>query len=172
MAPDQPTSRTLPLPVGPLRLVGPEGTTARTLLGGRVVAFFWSPTGAEIAVLRLELPDDIVTEANRRSGAVLAIANKAADEAAAGLPLHLAFVDVATGSIRSERVVRLSDLFVNQVLPYFDQYALSHRFWSPDGASLVLPVVSDADVTQLFAIPGDGSEAHVVATGEMGSWSP
>lgn len=172
VAADQPDGRTLPLPVGPLRLMDPGGAAVRTLVGGRVVTFFWSPTGKEIAVLRLERPGDTVTEADRGTNAVLARADTAADETAAGLALHLAFVDVSSGSIRFERVVRLSDLFVNQVLPYFDQYALSHRFWSPDGASLVLPVVGDGDVTRLFAIPADGSKAQVVTTGEMGSWSP
>ena len=45
--------------------------------------------------------------------------------------------------------IKLADLFVNQVLPYFDQYALSHRFWSPDSRSLVLPIVGDQDVTRI-----------------------
>ncbi|MDO8484064.1 MAG: hypothetical protein Q7S35_03885 [Candidatus Limnocylindrales bacterium] len=172
VAPDQPTSDALPLPAGPLRLIDPRTAAARTLLDGTVVAVFWSPSGKEIAVLRLGNSGDNVTEAKRGASAALARANIAAEEAAAGLPLRLAFVEVASGSVRSERVVRLSDLFVNQVLPFFDQYALSHRFWSPDGAAIVLPIVGEGDVTQLFVIPADGSDAHAVATGEMGFWSP
>jgi TolB protein len=142
------------------------------LLDGSVVAFFWSPTGKEIAVLRLENPDNPVTQAVQAGGATLVRANPSTQEAATGLGMRLAFVEVGTGSIRSERVVRVSDLFVNQVLPYFDQYALSHRIWSPDGAAIVLPVVSDGDVSQLSVIPADGSTARVVANGEMGFWSP
>jgi hypothetical protein len=86
--------------------------------------------------------------------------------------LRLSVVAASDGAIRSGRLVRVSDLFVNQVVPFFDQYALSHRFWSPDGASLVLPIVGAGDITQLHVIPADGSESRVVATAEMGFWSP
>jgi TolB protein len=173
VAPDQPTTDLL-FPVGPLRIIDPEATEARTLLGGIVVAFFWSPTGKEIAVLRLNDPVDPTPEivTSEGNGAALARANPAAQEAVAGVPLRLAFVDVATGSIHSERTIQLSDRFVNAVLPYYDQYAHSHRIWSPDGSAIVLPLVGDGDVTQLVVIPADGSAAQTVATGEMGSWSP
>ena len=53
VAPDRLTSSALPLPVGPLRLLDPGASEPRTLLAGSVVAFFWSPTGKVIAVLRL-----------------------------------------------------------------------------------------------------------------------
>ena len=100
------------------------------------------------------------------------VVREAVREAAAGIALHLSFVGVDDGSVTADRLVRVSDLFVNQVLPFFDQYALSHRFWAPDGSALVLPIVDDQDVTHLYAIPPDGSDARVVATAEMGSWSP
>jgi len=154
-------------------VLDPGAAEPRTLLGGRVVAFFWSPTGEEIAVLRLDNADDNVTEAGRDGGAREVLARDASvREAAVGLALRLSFVEVVDGTLRSERVVRVSDLFVNQVLPFFDQYALSHRFWSPDGAALALPIVGDGEVTQLVAIAADGTEARVLATAEMGFWSP
>jgi TolB protein len=174
VAPDRLTSNAPPLPVGPLRLLDPGASEPRTLVGGSVVGFFWSPTGREIAVLSLAPRDDDVTEAlgsggGGRGGVELA---RAVRETAAGLPLLLSFVAIADGAIRSERIVRLSDLFINQVLPFFDQYALSHRFWSPDGTSIVLPIVGAGDVTELVVIPASGSETRTVAVAEMGSWSP
>jgi TolB protein len=63
-------------------------------------------------------------------------------------------------------------VFVNQVLPFFDQYALSHRFWSPDGSSIVLPLDDNEGVSQLTLIPADGSDAHRLTAGVLGSWSP
>lgn len=168
LAPDQLTSRELPLPVGPLRLLDAGAAAPRTLLGGNVVAFFWSPTGEVIAAMQLGDADDTVTEAAAHPAA----SKPAARPAVAGLPLRLSVVAVADGSVRFERRVRVSDLFVNQVLPFFDQYARSHRFWSPDGSALLLPLVGEDDVTQLVAIPADGSEARVVARAEMGFWSP
>ena len=175
LAADQPTSSALPLPVGPLRILDSSASEPRTLIEGNVIAFFWSPTGRAIAVLQLPAPDNPVTEAGRERSVVLAHATVPASRAAAaatGVGLELSVVDTATGAIRSHRLVEVSDLFVNQVLPFFDQYALSHRFWSPDGSSLVLPIVGDGDVTQLQVIPADGSDPTVVATAEMGFWSP
>lgn len=168
VAPDRPTSTAPPLPVGPLRLLDPGAAEPRTLLGGSVVGFFWSPNGREIATLSIVGSDDNVTEA-RHGDITLA---RATTEAAAGLSLRLTFVTVANGAIRSERAIRLSDLFISQVLPFFDQYALSHRFWSPDGASIVLPLVGARDVTELVVIPADGAEPRTVAVAEMGFWSP
>lgn len=185
VAPDGPTRNAPPLPVGPLRILDEGAAEPRTLVGGGVIGFFWSPTGRDIAVLQLAGPEDPVTEA--RGGDVVlarAVATRAGVHgsdsavegavrpAAAGLPLLLTFVSVEDGAIRSERVVRLSDLFINQVLPFFDQYALSHRFWSPDGSSIVLPIVGAADVTELALIPVDGSEPRIAAVAEMGFWSP
>ena len=61
---------------------------------------------------------------------------------------------------------------MNQVLPYFDQYALSHRVWSPDGTSILLPVVTADGVETLESLPKDGSPARVLAPGSIGFWSP
>ena len=181
IAPDQPTSAALPLPVGPLRILDANAAEARTLIGGNVIAYFWAPNGREIAALQLLAPDNPVTEAGLRGSngrersmalARATVPRSDAQEAAAGVGLQLSVSAAANGAIRSERVVRVSALFVNQVLPFFDQYALSHRFWSPDSGSIVLPIVGEGDVTQLQVIPADGSEARVVATAEMGFWSP
>ena len=63
-------------------------------------------------------------------------------------------------------------MFLNQVLPFFDQYALSHRFWSADGTSIVLPLDDDQGVSRVTVLPADGSEARVVGAGAIGFWSP
>jgi TolB protein len=175
LAADQPTSAALPLPVGPLRVLDANASEPRTLIEGNVVAFFWSPTGREIAVLQLPASDNPVTEAGVGQGAMLARATipiARVGEAAAGVGLELSVVETDDGAIRSGRLVQVSDLFVNQLLPFFDQYALSHRFWSPDGASLVLPIVGGGDLTEIHVIPADGSDSSVVAIAEMGFWSP
>jgi hypothetical protein len=57
-------------------------------------------------------------------------------------------------------------------LPYFDQYALSHRLWSPDSASILLPLVDTNGRTQLVAVPADDTDGRPIADGVSGFWSP
>ncbi len=162
-------------PVGPLRLLDPASGEVRTLLDGSVVSFFWSPDGRTIAALRQAQPGDEPVSAD--AGIVLAAARGSASSTgdpaqAEGVPARLAFIDVATGAVRSERVVHLGADFVDQLLPYFDQYALSHRLWSPDGGSILLPLV-DADGTgRLYVVPADGTAPRPLAAGVKGFWSP
>jgi hypothetical protein len=66
----------------------------------------------------------------------------------------------------------VSETFALQLLPYFDQYALSHRFWSPDSASFMLPLVSDDDIVGIVLLSPDGTAERRVVDGEMGSFSP
>ncbi len=166
----------LDVPVGPLRLVHAVTGEVRTLLDASVVAFFWSPDGATIAALELVPPGgDNVARAGgivlaRTTGAGVPRARPVA--APPGTALRLAFVTIASGAVEAQRTVRVSDAFVSQLLPFFDQYALSHRLWSPDGASIVLPVVSGDGIVQLTAIRADGSDAHTVTDGVMAFWRP
>jgi hypothetical protein len=168
IAPEQPGPPT-GLPIGPLRVVDVASGSVRTLLGGAIVGFFWSPDGKTIATLRIPGPGD--DEVASVGDEVPAIAFPPA-AATSGYTLHLAFVDVASGSVRSKRDVRVSERFALQLLPYFDQYALSHRFWSPDSASFMLPLVSDDDVVGIVLLSPDGSAERRVVDGEMGSFSP
>jgi TolB protein len=162
------------LPVGPLRLMDPASGAVRTLLPDPVVAFYWSPDGSTIAALEVASPGD---NSVASTGAV--VLARAADEArevpaaaAPGLSLRLVFVRVDGGAIRSQVVVRLSDAYASQLLPYFDQYALSHLVWSHDGASIVLPLVSEDGLVHLTTIRADGSEARPIVDAAMGFWRP
>ena len=58
------------------------------------------------------------------------------------------------------------------MLPYFDQYALSHHFWAPDSSAIVLPLSDEANLDHVVVIPADGGDPHAVATGWVGFWSP
>ena len=134
------------IPLGPVRLLEPGVDGPRILLDGPVVAFWWSPDGSTIAAIRVTSVD--------------------------GAPeIRLVFVDVATGEIRSQPLVRPSQVFINQVLTYFDQYALSHRLWAPDSSSFLLPVTEDGGATRVLAVTPDGT---VLARldGTIGFWSP
>ena len=81
------------------------------------------------------------------------------------------FVDVASGEILSQPVVRPGERFVSAFLAYFDQYALSHRVWAPDSSSILLPEVGLDGVTRVSVQFPDGSEP-IALDGEIGFWSP
>jgi TolB protein len=158
----------LALPVGPLRLMDATSGDVRTLLDGRVIAFFWAPDGKTVAALSAPEPgDDNVAGVGRAT----LVASGSAQAAATGVKVRLSFLTVATGAIRSRGTFALSANFVDQVLPYFDQYALSHRVWSPDSASIALPVVAEG-TEQIVVVQADGSGARHVADGIEGFWSP
>ncbi len=159
------------LPLGPLRLLSASTGDVRVLLQGPVVAFFWAPDGRTIAALQvLQSTDDNIAALRGDGTARLARAQIAAP--AAGIGVQLVFVETATGTIRSKRIVRLADLFVSQLLPYFDQYALSHRIWSADSHAIALPVVADDGTSGIVAIPADGGAATRIADGVAAAWSP
>jgi TolB protein len=168
IAPERPGSP-LALPIGPLRLVEVATGSDRTLAEGSIVAFFWSPDGRTIATLRIPGPDD-----DELASVGAAVPKPVFRPAAtpSGYDLRLAFIDVATGTVRSSRDVRVSELFGLQVLPFFDQYALSHRFWSPDSSAILLPLVREDGVVGIVVLPADGSEERRIAEGEMGTFSP
>jgi hypothetical protein len=69
-------------------------------------------------------------------------------------------------------VVELAELFVNKLLPFFDQSALSHQLWSPDSASILLPLVDASAANRVAAVPADSSAPRPVAGGAKGFWSP
>ena len=169
--------RAVGLPIGPLRLIDAASGVVRTVLADSVAAFFWSPDGATLAALQIAQPgDDNVADGG---GVILARASGTgtsrtppvgAAAAVPGVPLRLVFVTVGSGVIRSQKTVQVSDAFVQQLLPYFDQYALSHHLWSPDGASIVLPLVGADGVVHLSSIRADGTETRAVTVGISAFW--
>ena len=134
------------IPIGPVRLMKPGAREPRTLLDGSVVGFWWSPDGATLAAIRVATVD--------------------------GEPeVRLVFVDVASGDIRAEPLVRPSSVFIEQVLAYFDQYALSHRLWAPDSSSFLLPVIDADGAARVLAVTPDG-EVLARLDGVIAFWSP
>ncbi len=158
---------------GPLRVYDTTTGQARTLSTQTVVAFFWSPDGRQIAFLTVHgrntieaglAPDGAVEGRSRTRLA------RVAAQAEEGPELDLTVVDVASGRERFLMAFEPTSLFVSQFLPFFDQYALSHRVWSPDSRALVLPVRQEGR-SQILVVPADGRSPRVVAPGAMGFWS-
>lgn len=152
---------------GPLRLVDPETGSNRVLVSDIVVAFFWSPDGRAIAYFTFaDLGEDAV-QVNDKSSAGKFQAKSSVQQQ---LRLELWVVDIPGDRPRRVAIFEPSDLFLNQFLPFFDQYALSHRIWSPAGDALVVPFVKD-DVPYLHLVPASGDEPRTIAPGLIGFWS-
>jgi TolB protein len=125
------------------------------------VGFWWSPDGRTIAALRVQ---PIV-------GPRATLVPRPSSSPTPATEVRLVFLDVASGTVRSDPVVQPAPRFVNQVLAYFDQYALSHRVWAPDSSSILLPEVQPDGSTALTVRFPDGG-ASIPLGGEIGFWSP
>jgi TolB protein len=150
-------------PFGPLRLLDPSDGRVKTLLPGGIVAFFWSPDGETIATIGAPPPENPV---------VPAAASPSPAVPEAGVRVQVAFVHPATGEVEEKQVVRVADLFVSQLLPYFDQYALSHRLWSRDGQAIVLPIIGRDGSNVIAQVPANGGAPREIAPGVLAFWSP
>lgn len=65
-----------------------------------------------------------------------------------------------------------SPIFLSQFIPFFDQYALSHRLWSPASDAIVLPMVDGDGNSGIYVVSAGSGEATRVADGTMafGIW--
>lgn len=153
------------LPFGPLRLMDAATGDIVVLDDGPVFGFFWSPNGQAIAYLTL--PSERTEEEVKAGGEVLARPQPQHND----VRLELRVVQVSTGQRRVLLQFAPTNLFLTQFLPFFDQYALSHRLWSPASDALVLPALDDDGDPQIMLIPLDGSLARPLAEGVMAFWS-
>lgn len=151
-------SETAGFPLGPLKVIdGPTGDV-RTLVDGAVASFWWSPDGKTIAALRVQ---PTIGSATRSGEQPQEVASE----------VRLIFVDVASGATLSQPVIRPTERFVTALIAYFDQYALSHQLWAPDGSAMLMPEIGDDGTTHVIVRHPDGSEP-ITLDGEIAFWSP
>lgn len=161
-------NRRLPDFYGPLRLFDAESGAARVLVEDTVIAYFWAPDGQTIAYFTITEGAGERIASDRQSGRRRQSSKPARQQERLRLSLRL--VDVATGQSRHLLDFRPTELFVTQFLPFFDQYALSHRLWSPDGRALVVPIL-DGEQARIYVVYSDGQGLQPVASGDIAFWS-
>ncbi len=163
---------------GPLRLMDAATGETRLLSQGTVLAFFWSPDGRYLAAItgKGELGNDVIAAGNtrdERQSEVTSRSSRHLGKSARQHPtitLNLILIDAASGESRHLTAFEPTLTFITQFLPFFDQYALSHRVWSPASDALVLPVQRDGENT-IVIIPIDGGSPRVLGAGDMPFWS-
>jgi TolB protein len=153
---------------GPLRLLDAATGEITMLVQDTVFAFFWSPDGRSLAYLTLG--SGASNPGATRPAGMAALS--AAGQAQRGRPsLRLWVVDVASGQQRLLSTFRPSEIFLSQFLPFFDQYALSHRLWSPASDAIVLPMAGTAGASGIYVVSVESGETTRVAEGTMAFWS-
>lgn len=155
---------------GPLRLLDVETGAVDTLTNETVLAFFWSPDGRTIAYLTRN-DDSPRPQANASS----VLVGNGRPQGHPAVLLRLALVDVASGARQTLATFQPTAVFLTQFIPFFDQYALSHRLWSPASDALVLPMVDEGGQEGIYVVSAAGEtagERRFVAPGSMAFWSP
>ena len=129
-----------------LRVLDSENFDVAAEVDENVVAYFWSPDSSRIAYVTLVGP----------SGG-----------------LRWSVLDVASG-VSAPLVDFLPSPDQLTMFQFFDQYAYSHRLWSPDSRYLVFAGrLNEAAVTAGFGgQPGESSRVFIVDTGPMRSALP
>jgi TolB protein len=136
-----------------LRLIDVSSGKTRTIIKEQFAAYFWSPNGKRILYAKRKHDTDLWTWA----------------VAEVGEGMSHEVVDFAPSRP------------LLQVFQYFDQYALSHRVWSPDSQSFVFTGSAGADTNPAVALRNPtvyAVSAAVHATpkalsdGPIAFWSP
>lgn len=137
--------------LGSLYVVDAETQQTRELSDRPVLAFYWSPDGQKLAFLTLDTINGHI-----------------------GLRWNVWDSQVTrqyTGFFPSQELLE-------NYLPFFDQYAQSHRIWSPKSDAFVFAGTLENGESGVWVQPvgsGDGQQEAVpvsIGTGVIATWSP
>lgn len=128
-----------------------------------ILAFFWSPDSTQVAYVTLSAqPGSFTASAGGRVAAL----------AQGNMGLAWSVMDVATGANRRLATFMPTGDMV-YLLTYFDQFAQSHRVWSPDSRHLVYgEITPDNDsVVTILSVQQSETVPLTIAEGQIGVWS-
>ena len=157
---------------GPLYVLDVATGEERVISTRTVLAFFWSPDGRQIAFITIanDMEDEGIyagaMEKSRGAGRLVSLPQAQFGQG---------FLTLSVFDIEAEEGLRLLDFeptipYLAQFLPYFDQYALSHRIWSPDSRAIVLPVREESG-NSILIVPTIGGRPYPLASGDIAFWS-
>ena len=153
---------------GPVELLDVRTGASRVLSSDTVLASFWSPDGRWLVTLAANEGDERVAGAQPL---VRVNAPLTPRRVQARPPLlRVMFHAVDDRTYVDGGIFRPSVAFVSQFMPFFDQYARSHRLWSPDSSAIVLPTLGDAGVPTLVVFGVDGTSRDL-GPGDMPAWN-
>lgn len=149
-----------------LTVIKRDGTQAKVIERGDVLAFFWSPNGRKLAHLTgtLVAPGPV----GRAGG--LAAPRQAAQRRSLQLTWHV--IDVVTDEHQVLTTFEPNESFL-YLIQYFDQFAQSIAVWSPDSRSLVYTGAPFGGSDGVYVIDTQAAEpqAAYVGSGDFAIWS-
>jgi TolB protein len=145
--------------IGPLHVVDME-TSEEIVQEEDIIAFFWSPSGEEIAYF-------ILLQARGEDGSS---GDSGGTQATAQYVLNLHVLDVTNGESRELFTYRPTQQFLS-ILPYFDQYHQSATIWSPDNNNLVLSFLGQSGPGIAIVAASGNLEPRFLAQGFLAFWS-
>jgi Tol biopolymer transport system component len=171
------------LPVqGPIFVSDAGGQNRKPVTTEDAIAFYWSPDSKQIAYLTLLEPGQSSSSATdylRVAMQRLTRAGRAARSGGLSAPLpqtaeiqmrwHI--VNLAEGGVRTLATFSPTDHFIS-LLPFFDQYARSITFWSPDSQHLVYTQQEGQDAGSIWVVDtAQGSTPRRIGDGTLAVWS-
>lgn len=150
------------------RTIDEFGYSGITVVGDIAIpAFFWSPDSEKIAYLTVTGDDTRSADATIPVGQ-----NFAQDDSLAQLTWNVLDIESQTNLGYSSFVPTFEMLYV---FTYFDQFAPSHRLWSPDSRWLTFAGTLDSNqsTSQIYMLDTEdiNSEPQAIADGIFGIWS-
>ena len=146
---------------GRVHVVDVTGQNSQEISPDPALAFFWSPSGKRLAYLTVQVSSG---SSSYRSVGLAQQGNQQ-------VQLQWKVKDLVSGTTRLVATFTPTENFVN-LLPFYDQYARSMTFWSPDSQSLVY-TTGDSSSTASVWIAAVASDAppRKVGEGLLATWS-
>ncbi len=76
------------------------------------------------------------------------------------------------GEVRVHVTARVTATFAREILPFHEQFARSHSWWSPTGSAFCYGAVDDSGNDTIWVTHLDRPKPERIATGSMAVWSP
>ena len=161
---------------GNLAMMDAETGLLETLSEESVIAFFWSPDGRYIMYLvpqrvgGSDFARDLVL--NELYGSASSTKRITESYLAQSDEIELAvnIIDIDTLEESYLTSVRPTPLFINQFVPFFEQYALSHNIWSADSQAIALPTRDREGNSNIAVIYVEDGRLDVIAEGTAPFW--
>ena len=129
------------------------------------IGFFWAPQSDRIAYFTVNRPTAGVQARMRANG------HTPVEQAVGGLTLHI--LDIKTGTDTSYASFIPSQTMI-YLLNFYDQFAHSHRLWSPDGRYVTYAstdTIGQSGVYLADTRQADAATPVKIGTGVIGIWS-